>query len=91
MFSNPRCRVQLQRRYVEHVRLADQSVAGEACFVIESRTASHDRDFDRMESFISKRTGVGLRIVYYQRKTELRRVIVSPGNIVCGRSVAVAQ
>jgi len=65
----------------EHVRLADQRVAGEVCSVIESRPATHMRGLTRMELFVSQRTGVPLRTVYYQGNTELRRVTVSPEDV----------
>lgn len=64
-----------------HRRLPDQEVDGELCSVIEGRPAGPSPRLTRIVAFVSQRTGVALRTVYYRGGTELRRVIVSAQDV----------
>jgi hypothetical protein len=65
-----------------HQRLPETVMHGEPCDVLESRPApGRALGFERVQLFISRRTGVALRTVYYQGEAELRRNLVDPADV----------
>ena len=76
-------------------RLSDQAIEGEACSVIEGRLlrGRRRRGFDRIVYWISQRSGVARRKLYYRGDRELRRVSVAARDVreMDGRPFAVRR
>jgi hypothetical protein len=64
-----------------HTRLPDEEVSGEPCSVIASYLRKPTRFVTHRIAYISKRSGVALRTVYYKGKRELRRVSIAPEDL----------
>ena len=64
-----------------HTKRPDQELSGEACSVIASYLRQPTRFVTHRIAYISKRSGVALRTVYYKEDRELRQVSVAPEDI----------
>lgn len=58
-----------------HVLAREETLAGEECWVIESRPRDTEYQYSRMVSWIAKASRIALRIELYDRKGELAKVI----------------
>ena len=66
---------------LEYREVGEEEIAGEECVLVEGRPLHRGLGFRRVELAISKASGFSLRTVYFARGRELRRVLISPGDI----------
>jgi hypothetical protein len=65
-----------------HELLGEEVVEGEPCTLVRSRAAQPNRWFTHAVLWLSKRTNVALRTVYFRGEDELRRVSVAPSDVM---------
>ncbi len=64
-----------------YVRLPNERVEGELCVVLEGRPLHRGLGFERVELALSGESGFALRTRYFRGDREMRRVLISPGDL----------